>query len=153
MTQQHEKDTDRAPSETAKPYTPAQAELFEPATDEQHDEQHEDWLDNEGEQEDDDDLDEAETKSAKTFHDTHDSYIYGDSDATLEDTIETMTVYDPDADRFEDIEQSGDNETIICYSYSRKTGAPIESLAIEDVSRVLTNNNQFIWLGLYDPSL
>ena len=116
MTQQHEKDTDCTPSETAKPYTPAQAELFEPATDEQLDEQHEDWLDNEGEQEDDDDLDEAETKSAETFHDTHDSYIYGDSDATLEDTIETMTVYDPDADRFEDIEQSGDNETIICYS-------------------------------------
>ena len=153
MTQQHEKDTDCTPSETAKPYTPSQAELFEPATDEQLDEQHEDWLDNEGEQEVDDDLDEAETKSAETFHDTHDSYIYGDSDATLEDTIETMTVYDPDADRFEDIEQSGDNETIICYSYSRKTGAPIESLAIEDVSRALTNNNQFIWLGLYDPSL
>ena len=36
---------------------------------------------------------------------------------------------------------------------SRKTGAPIEPLAIEDVSRTLTNNNQFIWLGLYDPSL
>ena len=92
-------------------------------------------------------------ESAETFHDTQDSYIYGDADATDEDTIETMTVYDPDADRLEDIEQSGDNETVICYAYSRKTGAPIEPLAIEDVSRTLTNNNQFIWLGLYDPSL
>ena len=92
-------------------------------------------------------------ESAETFHDTQDSYIYGDADATDEDTIETMTVYDPDADRWEDIEQSGDNETVICYAYSRKTGAPIEPLAIEDVSRTLTNNNQFIWLGLYDPSL
>lgn len=91
--------------------------------------------------------------SAETFHDTSDSYIYGDAEATIEDTIETMTVYDPDADRLEDIEQSGDNETIICYSYSRKTGSPIEPLAIDDVSRTLTNNNQFIWLGLYDPSL
>lgn len=97
--------------------------------------------------------DQAEEESLETFHDTLDSYIYGDSEATEEDTIETMTVYDPDADRLEDIEQSGDNETIVCYSYSRKTGAPIESLAISDVSRALTNNGQFIWLGLYDPSL
>ncbi|WII96237.1 magnesium/cobalt transporter CorA [Moraxella haemolytica] len=64
-----------------------------------------------------------------------------------------MTVYDPDADRFEDLEDSGDNETIVCYSYSRKTGEPIEQLHIDDVSRALTNNNQFIWLGLYDPSI
>ena len=64
-----------------------------------------------------------------------------------------MTVYDPDADRLEDIEQSGDNETVICYAYSRKTGAPIEPLAIEDVSRTLTNNNQFIWLDYTIPVL
>nr|WP_323843217.1 magnesium/cobalt transporter CorA [Moraxella sp. Pampa] len=64
-----------------------------------------------------------------------------------------MTVYDPDADRFEDLEDSGDNETIVCYSYSRKTGEPIEQLNIDEVSRALTNNNQFIWLGLYDPSI
>ncbi|WP_432480685.1 magnesium/cobalt transporter CorA [Moraxella sp. ZY200743] len=85
--------------------------------------------------------------------DSQDSYIYGDADATDEDTIEIMTVYDPDADRFEDLEDSGDNETIVCYSYSRKTGEPIEQLHIDDVSRALTNNNQFIWLGLYDPSI
>lgn len=85
--------------------------------------------------------------------DNQDSYIYGDADATDEDTIETMTVYDPDADRFEDLEDSGDNETIVCYAYSRKTGEPIEPLSIDDVSRALTNNNQFIWLGLYDPSI
>lgn len=84
---------------------------------------------------------------------SQDSYIYGDADATDEDTIETMTVYDPDADRFEDLEDSGDNETIVCYSYSRKTGEPIEQLRIDEVSRALTNNNQFIWLGLYDPSI
>ncbi|WFF39678.1 magnesium and cobalt transport protein CorA [Moraxella nasibovis] len=64
-----------------------------------------------------------------------------------------MTVYDPDADRFEDLEDSGDNETIVCYAYSRKTGEPIEQLRIDEVSRALTNNNQFIWLGLYDPSI
>ena len=28
-------------------------------------------------------------------YDSYDSYIYGDADATVEDTIETMTVYDP----------------------------------------------------------
>ena len=85
--------------------------------------------------------------------DMGDSYIYGDADATDEDTLETMTVYDPDADRFEDLEDNNsDDETIICYSYSRKTGEPIEPLAIDEVSRQLTNNNQFIWLGLYNPS-
>lgn len=85
--------------------------------------------------------------------DMGDSYIYGDADATDEDTIETMTVYDPDADRFEDLEDNpSSDETIICYSYSRKTGEPIEPLAIDEVSRTLTNNSQFIWLGLYNPS-
>ena len=29
----------------------------------------------------------------------YDSYIYGDADATPEDTIETMTVYVPDSER------------------------------------------------------
>ncbi len=33
-----------------------------------------------------------------------DSYIYGDAEATVEDTIETMTVYDPEAERYEEIE-------------------------------------------------
>ncbi len=86
------------------------------------------------------------------FDDDLDSYIYGDSEATIEDTLETMTVYDPDADRLEDIEQSGDNETIVCYSYSRKTGEVVDKLEIDEVSKTLTNNNQFVWLGLYDPS-
>lgn len=96
---------------------------------------------------------EDDADGVETFHDTQDSYIYGDAEATIEDTLETMTVYDPEADRLEEFEQSGDNETVVCYAYSRKTGAAIEPLAIEDVSRSLTNSNQFIWLGLYDPSL
>ncbi len=96
---------------------------------------------------------ESEDEDELNLHDEEDSYIYGDADASDEDTLETMTVYDPDADRFEDLEEnSGDNETIICYAYSRKTGEPIASLGIDEVSRQLTNNNQFIWLGLYDPS-
>lgn len=82
-----------------------------------------------------------------------DSYIYGDSEATLEDTIETMTVYDPDSERYEDIEFTSVDEVVNCYSYSRKTGENLDRLAIKDVSRALTNNGQFIWLGLYDPSL
>lgn len=85
--------------------------------------------------------------------DMGDSYIYGDADATDEDTIETMTVYDPDADRFEDLEDNpSSDETVVCYSYSRKTGEPIDPLKIDEVSRTLNNNNQFIWLGLYNPS-
>ncbi len=85
--------------------------------------------------------------------DTQDSYIYGDADATDEDTIEMMTVYDPEGERFEELEDSpSSDETIVCYSYSRKTGSPIEPLRIDEVSRTLTNNNQFIWLGLYNPS-
>lgn len=83
----------------------------------------------------------------------YDSFIYGDSDSSEEDTIETMTVYDPDADRFEDIESSGSNEIVNCFSYSRKTGEKLEQISIAEVSKTLTNNNQFIWLGLYDPSL
>ncbi|UNU73454.1 magnesium/cobalt transporter CorA [Moraxella nasovis] len=99
------------------------------------------------------DGDHDEREEELSLPDNQDSYIYGDADATDEDTIETMTVYDPDADRFEDFEEnSGDNETVVCYAYSRKTGEPLEQLAIDEVSRALTNNNQFIWLGLYDPS-
>ncbi len=83
----------------------------------------------------------------------YDSYIYGDADATPEDTIETMTVYDPDSERYEEIELSSADEVVNCYAYSRKTGAPLNQVAISDVSRALTNNGQFIWLGLYEPSL
>lgn len=81
-----------------------------------------------------------------------DSYIYGDAETSDQDTLETMTTYDPDADRMEDIEwSSGENETIVCYNYSRKTGEALESLALDDVARTLTNQNQFVWLGLHDP--
>ncbi|MDO4427181.1 MAG: magnesium/cobalt transporter CorA [Moraxella sp.] len=87
-----------------------------------------------------------------SLSDDTDSYIYGDSEATLEDIIETQTIYDPDADRLEDIEQYGEDELIVCYSYSRKTGEVAQKLDISDVSKALTNQNQFVWLGLYDPS-
>ena len=87
------------------------------------------------------------------YLDDDDSYIYGDAAATTEDTIETMTVYDPDSERYEDIDLSSADEVVNCYSYSRKTGENLDKVAITDVSRALNNNGQFIWLGLYDPSL
>ncbi|WP_350560953.1 magnesium/cobalt transporter CorA [Psychrobacter sp. CAL346-MNA-CIBAN-0220] len=83
----------------------------------------------------------------------YDSYIYGDADASPEDTIETMTVYDPDSERYEDIDVSSADEIVNCHAYSRKTGEQLEQVALSDVSKALTNNGQFIWLGLYDPSL
>ena len=77
-----------------------------------------------------------ESNDDLNLHDDEDSYIYGDADASDEDTIETMTVYDPDADRFEDLEEnSGDNETVVCHAYSRKTGEPVATLGIDEVSR------------------
>ena len=87
------------------------------------------------------------------YLDNDDSYIYGDADTTNEDTIETMTVYDPDSERYEDIDSSSADEVVNCYSYSRKTGENLDKVALNDVSRALNNNGQFIWLGLYDPSL
>ena len=84
---------------------------------------------------------------------SYDSYIYGDADATVEDTIETMTVYDPDSERYEDIDLSSDDEVVNCYAYSRKTGEKVNKIGLNDVSRALSNSGQFIWLGLYDPSL
>lgn len=90
--------------------------------------------------------------TASLSDDDNDSYIYGDIDATIEDTLETMTVYDPDADRLEDIEELGDNELIICHSYSRKTGDVVSKLGINEVGKSLTNPSHFVWLGLYDPS-
>lgn len=83
----------------------------------------------------------------------YDSYIYGDADATPEDTIETMTVYDPDSERYEDIDSSSVDEVVNCYAYSRKTGEQLDQVALSGVSKALTNSGQFIWLGLYDPSL
>ena len=88
-----------------------------------------------------------------SYLDNYDSYIYGDSDATVEDTIETMTVYDPDSERYEDIEPLSANEVVNCYAYSRKTGEQLNKIALRDVSRALSNSGQFIWLGLYEPSL
>lgn len=87
------------------------------------------------------------------YLDDDDSYIYGDVDATTEDTIETMTVYDPDSERYEDIDSSSAGEVVNCYAYSRKAGENLNRVALNDVSRTLGNNGQFIWLGLYDPSL
>ena len=83
----------------------------------------------------------------------YDSYIYGDAEATEEDTLETMTVYDPESERYEDIESSSLDEIINCYAYARKTGERLNHVALSDVSRALTNSGQFIWLGLYEPSL
>ena len=83
----------------------------------------------------------------------YDSYIYGDADATLEDTLETMTVYDPDSERYDDIDISNAVEVVNCYAYSRKTGEQLDQLPLSDVSKALTNSGQFIWLGLYEPSL
>ena len=87
------------------------------------------------------------------YLDNDDSYIYGDAEATTEDTIETMTVYDPDSERYEDIDSLSTEEVVNCYAYSRKTGEKLDQVALNDVSRALNNNGQFIWLGLYDPSL
>lgn len=87
------------------------------------------------------------------YLDDDDSYIYGDAEATTQDTIETMTVYDPDSERYEDIDSSSKDEVVNCYAYSRKTGENLDKVALTDVSRALSNNGQFIWLGLYDPSL
>lgn len=84
---------------------------------------------------------------------TDTSFIYGDADVSEEETYEMMTVYDPEADRFEDLKFSGLHEVVNCYAYSRKTGEPLEKIGIDEVSKTLTNNNQFIWLGLYNPSL
>lgn len=96
-----------------------------------------------------------ESDSEQDYEDVvdYDSYIYGDVDATLEDTLETMTVYDPDAERYEDIDTSSVGEVVNCYAYSRKTGQQVDDLELSEVSKALTNNNQFIWLGLYEPSL
>ena len=146
----HKHDTDdilapAAPTTKPEPHRPDTIESYLKVQTSEHDIRPTDGELDFGEEEDE--------EEELVLSDNQDSYIYGDADATDEDTIETMTVYDPDADRFEDLEDSGDNETIICYSYSRKTGEPIEQLAIDDVSRALTNNNQFIWLGLYDPSI
>ncbi|WP_201526821.1 magnesium/cobalt transporter CorA [Psychrobacter frigidicola] len=95
----------------------------------------------------------ADNTAELPYMDNSDSYIYGDADATPEDTIEIMTVYDPESERYEDIDVSSDDEVVNCYAYSRKTGEPINKIALSDVSKALTNNGQFIWLGLYEPSL
>ena len=82
------------------------------------------------------------------------SFIYGDGDEVANHEI--LPVYDPQGDHLEDLEdihQSGEAEVINCYSYSRKTGKPLEQIGLDEVSKTLTNNNQFIWLGLYNPSI
>lgn len=95
----------------------------------------------------------TDTDSDHSYLVDYDSYIYGDAEATLEDTIETKTVYDPEAERYEEIEVSNADEVVNCYAYSRKTGKQLDEIALSEVNKALTNNNQFIWLGLYEPSL
>jgi magnesium transporter len=70
----------------------------------------------------------------------YDSYIYGDAEATPEDTFEIMNIYDPDSERYEDIDVSSVDEIVNCYAYSRKTGEQLEQVALGDVSKALTNN-------------
>lgn len=65
----------------------------------------------------------------------------------------TMRVYDPDAERVEDFERSGINEIVNCCVYSRKTGEFIEKIELEDVSKNLADDSNFVWLGLYDPNI
>ena len=95
----------------------------------------------------------ADMDEEHLYLDNNGSYIYGDTDATNEDTIETMTVYDPDSERYEDIDLSSADEVVNCFAYSRKTGEKLDKVALNDVNRSLSNNGQFVWLGLYDPSL
>ena len=95
----------------------------------------------------------ADMNDEHLYLENNGSYIYGDTDATNEDTIETMTVYDPDSERYEDIDLSSADEVVNCFAYSRKTGEKLDKVALNDVNRSLSNNGQFVWLGLYDPSL
>ena len=68
----------------------------------------------------------ADMNDEHLYLDNDDSYIYGDADTTTEDTIETMTVYDPDSERYEDIDSSSADEVVNCYAYSRKTGENLD---------------------------
>lgn len=47
---------------------------------------------------------------------------------------------------------AGNQEIVNCVSYSRKTGKKIAVVDLHDVESVLNNNNQFVWVGLHDPS-
>ena len=54
------------------------------------------------------------------YLDDDDSYIYGDAEATTQDTIETMTVYDPDSERYEDIDSSSKMKWLIAMRIREK---------------------------------
>lgn len=89
-----------------------------------------------------------------------DSYIYGDDEDPDEDdkgeggdeTPEYNPEYNPESTITEE-QFSGKHEIVNCFSYSRKTGQMIDEIELDDVGRVLTNNNQFVWVGLHDPSI
>lgn len=82
------------------------------------------------------------------------TFFYGEAEYSEEDTYATMTIYDPDADRFEDIEDNIiEDEIINCYAYARKTGKQVKQVEIDAVSQVLSNDKHFVWLGLYEPSI
>ncbi|WP_227430699.1 magnesium and cobalt transport protein CorA [Psychrobacter sp. I-STPA6b] len=78
------------------------------------------------------------------------SFIYGVAHNQSDNDI--PPTYSPETEQFEDKPRSGANDVANCYSYSRKTGKPLEQIAIKDVKDTLNNNKQFIWLGLYNPS-
>lgn len=85
-----------------------------------------------------------------------DSFIYGDEedpddDETSENDDETPA-YNPETPIIEE-QFSGKHEIVNCFSYSRKTGQMIDEIELDDVGRVLSNNNQFVWVGLHDPSI
>lgn len=84
-----------------------------------------------------------------------DSFIYGDDDSEEEESTDLdneSPEYNPETE-IDEIRFSGKNEVANCYSYSRKTGEMISEIELEDVGRVLSNSNQFIWVGLHDPSI
>lgn len=79
-----------------------------------------------------------------------DSIIYGDKDDNHAEVIETMTIYNPDADRYEDVDELT-QEHVHCHAYSRKTGKEIKNLSIHDIDSIrhsLDDDNQFIWAGV-----
>lgn len=85
-----------------------------------------------------------------------DSFIYGDDDDNVDEEIGDVEYeppeYNPETTITEE-QFSGKNEIVNCFSYSRKTGEMIDEIELDDVGRVLTNNNQFVWVGLHDPSV
>ncbi len=82
------------------------------------------------------------------------SFIYGDDDNETQttDTNDEPPEYNPESEITEE-RFTGKNELISCFSYSRKTGEMIDEIELDEVGRVLSNSNQFVWVGLHDPSV